>query len=87
MPGVLVDDPAGLPVAARPQHGAVRPGVQCQGHRRTAAAADGRQQAQGEETSGGRGVQISYSSKSITITVQKCFVTSKSPKVLAQKHT
>lgn len=49
LPRVLVDDSAGLSVAARTQHGSVRPRIQCEGRGRRTAAAAGQQQAEGEE--------------------------------------
>ena len=46
--GVSLEHPAGVPVAERPQHGAVHPRIHCQRHRRRTPAADGRDQAKGE---------------------------------------
>ncbi|XP_055367030.1 sterile alpha motif domain-containing protein 14 isoform X2 [Betta splendens] len=44
---VVMDDPAGLSVAARPQHGAVHPRIQCKRCGWGTTAAAGRQQAEG----------------------------------------
>ena len=50
---VVVDQPAGVPVAAAPQHGAVRPRVHLPGCGRPAAPSDGQQQAEGEAVADG----------------------------------